>query len=298
MSRIRAAGERRLARRLELAGRVVRPCRPASARSPTRSSCPRPGSLRQSYGGRRRGRCRRLHVPSRARSRICRLHARRGTSCDRSRRRAGTPSSGPSRIAAHPRLVGPGGADRRRPLDRQRPDGEADDRRRTGDPIFSETQYYTSIGPGDTPGPILLLGWSGDARWIFFTIDPGASASIAADGLVLRVVSAQGGVARAQARPDARRTQDYLTWCGGRMRLQRRRRPARVAQQAAARPRRRPRGVCARSRPTAAAPGEPSRVRRETTRSSSSRSRRARTRPSSARNGRSGRSGSTEPSAS
>ena len=50
---VRAAGERRLARQLELAGRVVAPCRPASARSPTRSSCPRPGSLRQSYGGRR-----------------------------------------------------------------------------------------------------------------------------------------------------------------------------------------------------------------------------------------------------
>src|SRR5207302_8929759 len=36
-------------------------------------------------------------------------------------------------------------------------------------PVFSETQYYKTIGPGETPGPILLVGWSGDGRWIFFS---------------------------------------------------------------------------------------------------------------------------------
>jgi dipeptidyl aminopeptidase/acylaminoacyl peptidase len=67
--------------------------------------------------------------------------------------------------------------------------------RRTGaaHTVFSETQYYRRIGPGDTPGPIILLRWSGDDRWIFFTVYPGGSGSIAADGLILRVVSAAGG---------------------------------------------------------------------------------------------------------
>ena len=82
-------------------------------------------------------------------------------------------------------------------------------------PVFSETQSYKRIGPGETPGPIMLLGWSADARWIFFMIDPGGSASIAADGLTLRVVSASGGhpskVARMLPYPD------YLAWCGGRL---------------------------------------------------------------------------------
>jgi WD40-like Beta Propeller Repeat len=81
--------------------------------------------------------------------------------------------------------------------------------------VFSETEYYTTIGPGDTPGPIELLGWSGDDRWIFFTIDPGGSGSIAADGLTVRVVPATGG-------PDHRLGMtlaypDYLAWCGGRL---------------------------------------------------------------------------------
>ena len=49
-------------------------------------------------------------------------------------------------------------------------------------PVFSETEYYTRIGSGDTPGPIILLRWSGDDRWIFFTVDPGGSASIARMG--------------------------------------------------------------------------------------------------------------------
>ena len=81
--------------------------------------------------------------------------------------------------------------------------------------IFSETEYYKQIGPGDTPGPIVLLRLSSDNRWVFFTIDPGGSGSIAADGLVLRVVSTTGGPVHklgvALAYPD------YLAWCGGRL---------------------------------------------------------------------------------
>jgi len=86
---------------------------------------------------------------------------------------------------------------------------------RTTHPVFSETQSYKTIGPGETPGPILLLGWSGDNRWVFFAIDPGGSGSIAADGLSFRVVSAAGGRARRIARMLVYR--DYFTWCGGRL---------------------------------------------------------------------------------
>jgi hypothetical protein len=81
--------------------------------------------------------------------------------------------------------------------------------------VFSETEYYKSIGPGETPGPIVLLGWSGDAKWIFFTIDPGGSGSIMADGLTLRVVPAGGGPAHRLAPMLV--YNDYMTWCGGKL---------------------------------------------------------------------------------
>jgi dipeptidyl aminopeptidase/acylaminoacyl peptidase len=81
-------------------------------------------------------------------------------------------------------------------------------------PVFSETQSYKAIGPGETPGPIVLLGWGSD-RWVFFTIDPGGSGSIQADGLTLRVVSSRGGRAHRLVRMLA--YPDYLTWCGGRL---------------------------------------------------------------------------------
>jgi hypothetical protein len=84
-----------------------------------------------------------------------------------------------------------------------------------GRPIFSETQYYATIGPGDTPGPIMLLGLSGDRRWLFFTIDPGSSASIAADGLVLRAISTRGG--RVHKLGAMLANDDRLSWCGGRL---------------------------------------------------------------------------------
>jgi hypothetical protein len=67
----------------------------------------------------------------------------------------------------------------------------------------------------ESPGPIEVLGWSGDRRWVFFAFRPGGSGSIAADGLVLRVVSAAGGSARRLGIMLPYR--DYLTWCGGRL---------------------------------------------------------------------------------
>ena len=81
--------------------------------------------------------------------------------------------------------------------------------------VFSETEYYKRIGPGDTPGPIILLRWSGDDRWIFFTVDPGGSGSIAADGLILRVVSVAGGPMREIAWSLG--SADYMAWCGGKL---------------------------------------------------------------------------------
>jgi len=66
--------------------------------------------------------------------------------------------------------------------------------------VVNGRPVYSVKVTGDTSnlesrGPIELLGWSGDDRWIFFAIDPGSSSSIAADGLVLRVVSRRGGAA-------------------------------------------------------------------------------------------------------
>ena len=84
-----------------------------------------------------------------------------------------------------------------------------------GTRIFRETQRYRTIGPGDTPGPIVLFGWSGDSRWLFFTIDPGGSMSIAADGLILRAIAATGG--RVHTLGPMLMYGDYLTWCGGRL---------------------------------------------------------------------------------
>jgi hypothetical protein len=67
----------------------------------------------------------------------------------------------------------------------------------------------------ESPGPIDLLGLSGDGRWVFFAIDPGGSGAIAADGLILRVVPARSG--RAWALGVMLPNRDYLAWCGGRL---------------------------------------------------------------------------------
>jgi dipeptidyl aminopeptidase/acylaminoacyl peptidase len=83
-----------------------------------------------------------------------------------------------------------------------------------GRPVYSVNVSGDTSGL-DSPGPIVLLGWSGDDRWIFFAVDPGSSASIAADGLILRVVSRRGGNPHRIATMLACR--DYRTWCGGRL---------------------------------------------------------------------------------
>jgi hypothetical protein len=66
-----------------------------------------------------------------------------------------------------------------------------------------------------SPGPLMLLGWSGDSKWIFFAIDPGGSASIIADGISMQAVSIElGGVHRVATMLGY---DDYRTWCGGRL---------------------------------------------------------------------------------
>lgn len=91
----------------------------------------------------------------------------------------------------------------------------SDPRTHSSHAVASETEYYKQIGPGDTPGPIELLRFSTDDRWIFFTVDPGGSGSIAADGLTLRVVSTRGGTVHKLG--IALPYTDYLAWCGGRL---------------------------------------------------------------------------------
>ena len=64
-------------------------------------------------------------------------------------------------------------------------------------------------------GPVLPIKLSGDGKWLFFAVDPYASASIAADGLDLLVVSTRGGAVHHLGATLVYR--DYLTWCAGRL---------------------------------------------------------------------------------
>ncbi len=65
--------------------------------------------------------------------------------------------------------------------------------------------------PAGSPGPIELEGVSADGKWILYAIDPQGSASLAADGLVLRAVPASGG--RSHAVAGGLLYPDYRSWC-------------------------------------------------------------------------------------
>jgi dipeptidyl aminopeptidase/acylaminoacyl peptidase len=79
--------------------------------------------------------------------------------------------------------------------------------------LYRVSRHYHVVS--EDKGPIELLRWSGDGRWLFFVIDPDGSGSIQADGLTLRVISARGGpivrLPRMLVYPD------YLGWCSGRL---------------------------------------------------------------------------------
>ena len=62
-------------------------------------------------------------------------------------------------------------------------------------------------------GPVVVLSMSPDRSWLVFAVDPFASASIAADGLQLQIVSTRGGAAHPLGLALA--YGDYLSWCGG-----------------------------------------------------------------------------------
>jgi hypothetical protein len=66
--------------------------------------------------------------------------------------------------------------------------------------------------PGGVPGPLGLVTWAPDGRTLFYDIDPMASGSLAADGLVLRALD----VASGRTWPVAAMLlhDDYWTWCG------------------------------------------------------------------------------------
>jgi hypothetical protein len=65
-----------------------------------------------------------------------------------------------------------------------------------------------------SPGPLMLFGWSGDSRWVFFAVDPMGSQSIIADGVQLQAVSVDGAVRDIAS---ALANDDYRAWCGGRL---------------------------------------------------------------------------------
>jgi hypothetical protein len=72
-----------------------------------------------------------------------------------------------------------------------------------------------NVSPAGMPGPIVFFRWSGDSKWLLFSIDPQGSASLAADGLDMRVVSAAGG--RVHDLGTRLAYDSYLSWCGGRL---------------------------------------------------------------------------------
>jgi len=80
--------------------------------------------------------------------------------------------------------------------------------------IYRVPESYRSI-PAGGPGPIMLFRWSGNGRWLFFAIDPQGSASIAADGLFLQVISTRGGQPHRIGMTLA--YADYMTWCSSRL---------------------------------------------------------------------------------
>lgn len=87
-----------------------------------------------------------------------------------------------------------------------------DERTHRSHPVVSEPASSRHGGGRETSG-LILLHFTSDGRWIVFAIEPGHSNSLAADGLALRVVAANGGRVRklGPALPAA----DYLASCAG-----------------------------------------------------------------------------------
>lgn len=88
------------------------------------------------------------------------------------------------------------------------------DRRGRGRAVHTVHESYRGV-PAGSPGPLGLVTWSPDSRWLLFYIDPVGSASLAADGIAVQAIGVQGGRPRRVVRMLLYR--DYLAWCGRRL---------------------------------------------------------------------------------
>jgi len=79
-----------------------------------------------------------------------------------------------------------------------------------GRAVYTVREDYRSI-PAGAPGPLGLVGWSPDSRWLLFYVDPMGSASLAADGLRLQALRVSDG--RRAPVAEMLMSPDYLTWC-------------------------------------------------------------------------------------
>jgi hypothetical protein len=70
-------------------------------------------------------------------------------------------------------------------------------------------------GKNGSPGPIMLLGFWGDSRWLFYAIDPMNSASLVADGVDVHAVALEQDSVRRLGPMLA--SDDYHAWCDGRL---------------------------------------------------------------------------------
>jgi dipeptidyl aminopeptidase/acylaminoacyl peptidase len=80
-----------------------------------------------------------------------------------------------------------------------------------GHAVYTVEEDYRSV-PAGTPGPIGLVGWSPDAHWLLFFVDPLGSASIVADGIHLKALRVPDG--RSVPVATVLHDRDYLGWCG------------------------------------------------------------------------------------
>jgi hypothetical protein len=80
-----------------------------------------------------------------------------------------------------------------------------------GRAVYTVREDYRRM-PAGAPGPLGLVEWSPNGKWLFFYIDPMGSASLAADGLELRVLRVSSGSTRTVA--GLLMYPDYMTWCG------------------------------------------------------------------------------------
>ena len=83
-----------------------------------------------------------------------------------------------------------------------------------GRTIYTVRESYRQA-PAGVPGPLALLAWSPDGRWLLFYVDPMGSQSLAADGIELEAIGVNGGKPRKVVHMLA--YPDYVAWCGPRL---------------------------------------------------------------------------------